>query len=92
MNQTEFLKQLASEGFPESVLVTREANGYLENHTHSFEVKALVLDGQIDLVMNGVRSVYIAGDVFHLPYEQVHAEYYGDKGVQYLASRKDLIP
>lgn len=91
MNQAEFLKQLVSEGFPEPTLVAREPKGYLDSHIHSFEVKALVINGQIDLVIDGVRTSYIAGDVFHLPCEQMHTEYYGSKGVQYLASRKDPI-
>jgi hypothetical protein len=90
MNQAEFLKQLALEGFPEPTLVAREPKGYLDHHTHPFEVKALVIDGQIDLVIEGVRTIYLAGDVFHLLHEQSHTEFYGSSGVQYLASRKEL--
>lgn len=91
MNQAEFLKQLALEGFPEPTLVAREPKGFLDNHAHPFEVKALVIDGQINLAIDGVRTAYIAGDVFHLQYEQTHAESYGSNGVQYLASRKAPI-
>jgi hypothetical protein len=81
---------LILKGFPEPVLVEREAGGFLGDHAHPFEVKALVISGQMDLVINGVRSAYIAGDVFHLLANQVHTERYANKGVQYLASRKNM--
>jgi hypothetical protein len=90
LNQEQFIKTLASEGFPEPILVEREAGVFLGSHVHPFEVRALVISGQIDLVIDGVRSAYIAGDVFHLQANQVHTECYGNKGVQYWASRKTL--
>jgi len=89
MNQDDFLKGLSQDGFPEPVLVVRERGGFLENHTHPFEVKALVTQGQIDIVIDGLKQTYLAGDVFHLIHSQEHAESYGNQGVQYLASRKD---
>lgn len=87
MTQEQFLKMLAADGFPEPVLVDREADGFLESHTHPFEVKALVISGRIDLIIDGAELAYSAGDVFHLLANQEHAERYGEKGVQYLASR-----
>ncbi|WP_251369178.1 cupin [Polynucleobacter sp. AP-Sving-400A-A2] len=80
---------LVLDGFPEPTLVEREADGFLDTHTHPFEVKALVVSGQIDLVVDGVRTSYISGELFHLLENQVHTECYGNNGVQYLASRKN---
>jgi len=80
---------LVLEGFPEPILVEREAGGFLDAHTHPFEVKALVVSGQIDLAVDGVRTSYISGELFHLFENQVHTERYGNNGVQYLASRKN---
>lgn len=89
MNQDAFLKVLIQDGFPEPILVVREQGGFLDNHTHPFEVKALVTRGQIDIMIDGVKQTYLAGDVFHLKHGQEHTESYGNQGVQYLASRKD---
>jgi quercetin dioxygenase-like cupin family protein len=89
MTKEQFLSMLVLDGFPEPILVEREADGFLDDHTHPFEVKALVVSGQIDLVLNGVRTSYISGELFHLLANQVHTERYGNNGVQYLASRKD---
>jgi quercetin dioxygenase-like cupin family protein len=89
MTKEQFLSMLVLEGFPEPTLVEREAGGFLDDHTHPFEVKALVVFGQVDLVVDGVRTSYISGNVFHLLANQSHAERYGNNGVQYLASRKN---
>lgn len=89
MDQNEYLEMLVDEGFPAPVLVVRETQGFLDSHTHPFEVKALVSHGQIDIVIDGVRRVYLVGDVFHLLQNQIHSEIYGEQGVTYLASRKE---
>lgn len=89
MSQEQFLRMLTAEDFPMPTLIVREPEGFLDDHTHPFEVKALVIDGEIDLVIEGVRLTYRTGDIFHLTFNQVHNERYGKKGVQYLASRKE---
>jgi hypothetical protein len=89
MTKEQFLSMLVLEGYPEPTLVEREAGGFLDDHTHPFEVKALVVSGQIDLVVDGVRTCYISGELFLLLENQVHTERYGNNGVQYLASRKN---
>ena len=89
MTKDQFLSMLVLRGYPEPILVEQEAGGFLDAHTHPFEVKALVVSGQIDLVVDGVRTIYVSGDVFHLSANQVHTERYGSNGVQYLASRKN---
>jgi hypothetical protein len=88
MNREEFIQMLKREAYPEPVEVQRDPNGHLDLHTHPFEVKALVLSGRIDLVVDHQNQTFGPGDVFHLTYEQQHAETYGPQGVQYLAARK----
>jgi hypothetical protein len=41
------------------------------------------------ITIDGVKSDYSVGDVFHLKHRQPHQESYGPIGVKYLASRKD---
>ena len=89
MNESMFLTLLAQEGFSVPVTVVREPGGFLESHTQSDEVKVLVIEGQIDIVIKGIKSSYLAGDVFHLLPHQIYSERYGSKGVRYLAGRRD---
>lgn len=87
MSPEAFLEKLAKEDFPAPILVERKV-GFLDLHSHDYEVQALVTEGQIDITIDGIKTAYLAGDVFHLTNNQIHAESYGAKGVQYLASRK----
>ena len=88
MNKEQFLQLLQQDGFPEPVEVHQIPNGYLEEHEHPFEVRALILEGAIEIACEGIRKNYNIGDVFELGFKQSHAESYGPQGVKYLASRK----
>ncbi len=88
MNSGQFLQLLRRNGFPEPVEVQQAPNGQLGIHEHPFEVRALVVEGDITIVIDGLSKIYKVGDVFHLELKQLHAESYGSEGVKYLASRK----
>ena len=88
MNSEQFLQLLYRDGFPEPVEVQQVPNGQLGVHEHPFEVKALVVEGDITIVIDGLSRNFKAGEIFHLELKQPHAESYGSEGVKYLASRK----
>ncbi|MBU3619803.1 cupin [Polynucleobacter sp. JS-Fieb-80-E5] len=88
MNTEQFQLLLEREGFPEPVEVGQVPNGQLGNHEHPFEVRALVIQGSIDITIHGKSGTYKTGDVFELGFKEVHSESYGAEGVKYLASRK----
>jgi quercetin dioxygenase-like cupin family protein len=92
MSPSIFNAFLLVEGFPEPVMVERERNGFLDLHSHSFEVRALITHGQMEITIDGDSQSYGVGDAFHLTQNQVHSERYGSDGVRYLASRKQLPP
>ncbi|OWW21663.1 cupin domain-containing protein [Noviherbaspirillum denitrificans] len=88
MDRDAFVALLAQEGFKELVTVEREPDGGLDTHTHPFEAKALILDGEIRIVCGSAESVYGPGDIFHLMADEPHTEYYGPRGVRYLVGRR----
>ena len=88
MNAADFSKTLKREGFNTIVEVGREPNGGIDLHGHPFQSKALILEGELSLVVDGVETIYRAGDVFALSHDQQHVERYGPKGVKYLVGRK----
>jgi quercetin dioxygenase-like cupin family protein len=88
IDHTTFEALLKEKGFPAPVLVERDA-GEQGPHRHDFEPMALVLDGEIEIEINGKTTAYRSGDVFHLEPNQLHSERYGVKGVRYLASRRE---
>jgi len=88
MNIDQFLHLLRQDGFPEPVEVEQVPNGCLGVHEHPFAVKALVTEGWIEIVIDGIGKTYKTGEMFELSFEQRHSESYGPDGVKYLASRK----
>jgi quercetin dioxygenase-like cupin family protein len=88
MDRNAFIESLTKEGFPDAVVVTREANVEMEMHEHPFEAKALILEGEMSIRMDDEVRAYRVGDVFHLPANKPHAERFGPNGVTYLVGRK----
>lgn len=88
MEREAFTESLTKDGFPEAVVVTREANIEMDVHEHSFEAKALILEGELHIRVDDIVQPYKVGDVFHLPANKPHAERYGPNGVTYLVGRK----
>jgi quercetin dioxygenase-like cupin family protein len=87
MNEAQFIEMLQQEDYPDPVEVRQAPNGSLGEHSHPFAVKALVIDGSIDITIQDNRKTYSIGDVFQLGFEEPHSESYGPTGVVYLASR-----
>ena len=88
MRQEEFISLLTEEEFQNIVTVTREANGQLDLHSHPFEAKALILQGEIHVQVGDTEKFYKVGDVFQLGADIPHKERYGPAGVSYLVGRK----
>jgi len=87
MDKAQFIQILQQEGYPDPIEVKQISNGSLGEHTHPFAVKALVIEGSIEIAIQGNRKTYSAGDIFELKFEESHSESYGPTGVTYLASR-----
>ena len=89
MTQEEFEQLMSKDGF-ETVIVERPANGSLDLHTHPFEARALILDGEITIVAEGRTLHCKTGDTFALDANVPHTEVYGPTGVRYIAGRKEV--
>jgi quercetin dioxygenase-like cupin family protein len=57
-------------------------------HAHPFDVRALVLNGEITLTVEGIDSTYRVGDIFVMPAGHRHAETVGPEGVEYVVGRR----
>ena len=88
MTEQEFRDQLAADGITNVVMVEREANGGMDTHSHPFEARLLILEGDITIVVDGVTRHCGPGETFRLGADVPHIEKYGPQGVRYLAGRK----
>jgi quercetin dioxygenase-like cupin family protein len=90
MDKADFKIQLEAELFNEIVEVVKPANEFVGIHTHPFEAKALIVQGELSISVNNVSRLYKLGDVFQLAPNTPHTEQYGPTGVSYLVGRKSV--
>ncbi|HYD94977.1 MAG TPA: cupin domain-containing protein [Noviherbaspirillum sp.] len=88
MDAGTFARLLEQEGYLQIVTVEREADGGMAEHSHPFEAKALILDGEIRIIAGSEACRYLPGDIFYLRANETHTESYGPQGVKYLVGRK----
>ena len=84
-----FKASARSQGFDEIVERQWKPDTEVGTHTHSFAVKALVVQGEMWLSV-GERTLHLLpGDTFQLDREVPHAERYGHQGATYWAARRN---
>jgi quercetin dioxygenase-like cupin family protein len=88
MQKQTFEQAVLADGFDQPVEVSREANGFMDVHSHPFEARALIVTGEIEIGWGDTKQTYRAGEIFHLTHAQPHWERYGPDGVTYWSARK----
>lgn len=85
----DYRRAALAEGFEEVVERRWEPGTVLDTHTHGFALKALVVQGEMWLGVQGVEMRrLVPGDSFALEREVPHAERYGEQGATYWVARK----
>jgi quercetin dioxygenase-like cupin family protein len=88
IDEKSFQDRLRREGFPE-IRTNQLAPGcHNDEHSHPFDVLALVLDGDITLTVDGRARRYSAGEEFSMKAGCKHVEDVGPNGVRYLVGRR----
>jgi quercetin dioxygenase-like cupin family protein len=88
MDQASFEASLAADGYVEASRRSIEPNKITPKHNHLFDVRALVIEGEITLTVEGASTEYIAGQVFTMDRGCEHAESVGPEGVTYVVGRR----
>lgn len=88
MDRARFEEMLKAEGYPEIDMSRKEPNGSFAEHAHHFDVRALVLEGEITIGAGGERRTYRAGDQFQMAAGCMHTEDVGPAGVRYVVGRR----
>ena len=74
-------------GCDEVVARSWEPNATFDTHSHSFRARALVVQGEMWLTVEGSTRHLRPGDRFDLPAGTPHAERYGPEGATYWVAR-----
>jgi quercetin dioxygenase-like cupin family protein len=88
MDQQSFETALKSEGYDVQTSTTPGAKVNPE-HSHPFDIRAMVLKGAVTLNCNGTVETYRPGQVFTMARGCLHFESYGAEGAKVLVGRKN---
>jgi mannose-6-phosphate isomerase-like protein (cupin superfamily) len=83
-----FESELRRDGYDEILLRDWDAAQQVPEHTHPFDTRVMVLEGEFTLTCGGVQRLLRAGDVFALAADTPHSESYGPQGARFLAGRR----
>jgi quercetin dioxygenase-like cupin family protein len=88
MNAADFETGLKRAGYLD--VETKQAKPDLttQPHSHPFDVRALVLAGEVTLTSQGQSRTYRTGEIFEMAAGCEHSERHGPEGTKYLVGRK----
>ena len=91
MDRQTFEAELKRDGYE---IMTNTTPGAKVNpeHSHPFDVRAMVLKGAITITSDSEAKTYKPGETFDLPRGCLHSESYGPEGAVVLFGRKIAAP
>ncbi len=87
-NAQAFEKAALAEGFDEVVERRWKPNEVLDWHHHPFDVKGLMVAGELWLTRGDTTEHLREGDIFEVPLGELHAERYGRQGATFWVARR----
>lgn len=88
MQRNEFEAAIRAEGFNEIMERNGEANAVATPHTHPFDVRILVLEGQMTVTTGTTPHVCNPGETFAMASNCEHFESHGPAGSRYILGRR----
>jgi mannose-6-phosphate isomerase-like protein (cupin superfamily) len=88
METSEFEAQLRRDGYLDIDVRSVEGGVFNASHSHAFDVRALVLEGEATIACGGTPRTYRPGDVLEVAAGVEHTEQYGPDGYRYLVGRR----
>ena len=88
MDRQAFEETLKREGYDEVSTKTTPGDKHNPEHSHPYDVCAMVIDGTITLNWSDQTRTYVTGEVFTMARGCPHTETYGPLGATTLSGRK----
>jgi quercetin dioxygenase-like cupin family protein len=90
MDRASFAASLKADGYEGPLDRRMEAGVKTPEHTHPFDARLMVLEGEYRLTCGGTTRHYGPGDVFEVAANVPHAEAYGPEGATFVVGRRAL--
>ncbi len=88
MDRAAFEAGLKADGFAEVLTRRMEAGQDLHAHTHPFDARVLILEGEYLLEQDGTTRRFLPGQAFEVPAGVEHAESFGPHGASFIVGRR----
>jgi quercetin dioxygenase-like cupin family protein len=88
MDQAAFEAGLERDGFAEVFTRRMEPGQELHDHTHPFDARVLILEGEYLLEQDGTTRRFLPGEHFEVPAGVPHAESFGPHGASFIVGRR----
>ncbi len=88
MDRQVFEAELKREGYDEILAGNTPGPKHNAEHSHPYDVKAMVIDGAITLAWEGKTQTFRPGEVFTMARGCPHTETFGPEGAATLVGRK----
>jgi quercetin dioxygenase-like cupin family protein len=89
MDFDSFAASMKTQGFDQVVERVWDPLTFVEEHTHPFDAKAVLVKGEMWLTVNGHTAHLVPGGTFELPAQLPHSERYGPDGATYWVARRN---
>jgi mannose-6-phosphate isomerase-like protein (cupin superfamily) len=88
VNTADFETALRRAGYQDVEHKQTQPDFTTQPHSHPFDVRALVLEGEMTLTSQGESRTYRAGEIFEMAAGCEHSECFGPAGAKTLAGRR----
>jgi quercetin dioxygenase-like cupin family protein len=88
MDRSEFEAQLRRDGYLDVEVKTIAPDVRNGLHSHDFDVRAMVLEGEATIACHGSPRTYRPGDIVEVEAGVEHTEHYGPQGYTFLVGRR----
>ena len=85
MEKVEELKRL---GYDNVFVWDAEAGEEDPDHSHPYDTRLVILDGEIEIKMDGESRILKSGEEIDIPREKVHYGKAGPNGCKYIVAEK----
>lgn len=88
MNEEEIKKELSQSGYDNVYTWDAEPNEDDSDHSHEFDTRLVILKGEIEIGMDGSKTVLKVGDRVDIPRGKIHFGTAGVSGCRYIVAEK----
>ena len=87
MEKKKAFEILKNDGHENIVLIEKDANYFLDRHSHDFNVDIIIITGSFEIALANSNIILFPGSRLKLDKGEVHTEKAGSKGVSFLSAR-----